>query len=273
MAESIRGGLSLGLSAYSFWSVDIGGFEGNPSPGIYKRWVAWGLLCSHSRLHGSGSYRVPWAIDEGEGGVGADKKEGKESATAVLRKFVHLKCRLMPYLYSQASVAVKGGLPLSLRAMFVEFPEDQTCWYLDRQFMVGSSLLCAPVFSAEGEGEVELYLPKGRWTSWWTDEVVEGGGWRKEKHGFGTLPLYVREGSVLVLGKEGEKRTVYDYCGDVAVKMYLPSEGSKTELVDSDGSHKGELKATKDGKAEKGWRVEGVGLKALKGSWKVEVVG
>jgi len=180
MAESLRGGLSLGLSAYPFWSVEIGGFEGSPGPGIYKRWVAFGLLCSHSRLHGSGSYRVPWAI-EPDDSKGADNEE---SATAVLWKFTHLKCRLMPYLYSQAMASIATGLRLSLRAMFLEFPSDPTSWFLDRQFMLGESILCAPVFDDSEKGEVEFYLPAGKWANFWTDEVVDMtiGGWRTENH-------------------------------------------------------------------------------------------
>jgi alpha-D-xyloside xylohydrolase len=270
MAESIRGGLSLGLASYPFWSVDIGGFEGSPSPGIYKRWLAWGLLCSHSRLHGSGSYRVPWAIEADSKNGGTD---GEEGATAVLRKFVKLKARLMPYLLAQAVQSVKKGWPVSLRAMFLEFPEDPTSWWLERQFMVGESLLCAPVFSEEEVGEATFYLPKGRWTSWWDDSVVEGGGWRTEKHGFETCPLYVREGSLLVLGKVGEKRTVYEYGEDAVVKGYCLGEGSKATLVDKEGKEVGEIKAVRDGKAAKGWKVEGSGARGLKGGWKLEVVG
>ena len=112
MAESLRGGLSLSLSGFGYWSHDIGGFEGT-SPGfIYKRWTAFGLLSSHSRLHGSGSYRIPWAYDE--------------EACDVLRLFTKLKCRLMPYLWQVALEAHRDGIPM-MRAMFLEFPEDPAC--------------------------------------------------------------------------------------------------------------------------------------------------
>ena len=156
MAETIRGGLSIGLSGFSFWSCDIGGFEGHPDPDIYKRWVAFGLLCSHSRLHGSNSYRVPWTID--------NDSQDAESASAVLRTFVRLKRRLMPYIYAQAMRAIKGSLPLSLRAMALEFPEDPTSWFLDRQFMLGESILVAPVMDAPGHGRLRSgrVLPAAR---------------------------------------------------------------------------------------------------------------
>jgi len=215
MAESIRGGLSLGLCGYAFWSVDIGGFEGYPPPWIYKRWVAFGLLCSHSRLHGSNSYRVPWTVDNDD--------RSDQGCSAILRTFVALKARLMPYIAAQAARSIAAGLPLSLRAMCLEFPDDPTAWFLDRQFMLGESLLVAPVFAETGE--VQFYLPRGRWTNFFSGEVKEGPGWVEERHGFETLPLYVREGAVLPLGREGETRTVYDFVREVEVKTYGIGEG------------------------------------------------
>jgi alpha-D-xyloside xylohydrolase len=237
MAESVRGGLSLGLCGYAFWSVDIGGFEGYPPPWIYKRWVAFGLLCSHSRLHGSNSFRVPWTVD--------DDDKSEQGCSKILAKWTALKARLMPYIFAQAQIAVKMGIPLSLRAMCLEFPDDPTSWYLDRQFMLGDSLLVAPIF--EKSGEVEFYLPKGRWTNFFTTETKDGPGWFKEKHEFDTLPLYVREDSILVLGKKGETRTVYDYAEDVEVRLYQTSKGTKTTIVDTEGEVVGELEVGEHG--------------------------
>jgi len=141
MAESLRGGLSLCLSGFGFWSHDIGGFEHTASADVYKRWCAFGLLSSHSRLHGSGSYRVPWLFDEA-GYTGP-------TASDVLRTFTKLKCRLMPYLYGAAVEAHERGVP-AMRAMLLEFPDDPGCDTLDRQYMLGGSLLVAPVFSPDG---------------------------------------------------------------------------------------------------------------------------
>ena len=112
MAESLRGGLSLAMSGFGFWSHDIGGFEGRPDPAVFKRWIPFGLLCTHSRLHGSDSYRVPWRFDE--------------ESVEVLRKFTRLKMRLMPYLYGQAVAADQNGVPV-LRPMAAEFPDDPAC--------------------------------------------------------------------------------------------------------------------------------------------------
>ncbi|KAL1952814.1 hypothetical protein VTO42DRAFT_4133 [Malbranchea cinnamomea] len=240
LAESIRGGLSIGLSSFTFWSCDIGGFEGNPPPWIYKRWVAFGLLCSHSRLHGSNSYRVPWLIDNDD--------PGADGATAVLRSFVRLKRRLMPYLYAQAVQSARKGWPLSLRATALEFPDDRTAWVAcDRQFFVGDRLLVAPVFTEKGD--VEFYLPAGRWTSLWdATQVVSGPGWRRETHGFGTLPIYVREGTVLVLGKEeGEGGFGYDWCEAPEVRLYHTKPGDTATVVDASGKEVGVLEVQADG--------------------------
>lgn len=262
LAESIRGGLSIGLSGFSFWSCDIGGFEGLPPPWIYKRWVAFGLLCSHSRLHGSSSYRVPWLIDDDDQSAG--------NCTEVLRTLVRLKRRLMPYLYAQAIESQRNGWPLSLRAMAVEFPDDPTAWFLDRQFMLGSRLLVAPVF--EESGAVQFYLPAGKWTSYWDDEVViEGPKWVSETYGFLQIPLFVREGTVLVLGRETEKSKgegfAYDWvAGGGVVKTYFTDETSEAvAVVDASGHEVGTLRANGKGEVE--------GREFLKeGEWEVKVV-
>ncbi|KAK0101278.1 hypothetical protein ONS95_006457 [Cadophora gregata] len=251
MAESVRGGLSLGLCGFSFWSVDIGGFEGSPPPWIYKRWVAFGLLCSHSRLHGSNSFRVPWTVD--------DDDSSEQGCSKTLSKWTALKARLMSYIFSQAQKAVELGIPLSLRAMCLEFPDDPTSWYLDRQFMFGDSLLVAPIF--EESGDVEFYLPKGKWTNFFTNKTKEGPGWFKEHHKFDTLPLYVRENTILVLGKWHETRTVYDYSQGVEVCLYHTTPGAKTLIVDSEGEQVGVLEIGEEGHL--------LDQEFLKGAWHV----
>ncbi|KAK4565740.1 hypothetical protein LTR86_003589 [Recurvomyces mirabilis] len=247
MAESLRGGLSLGMCGFSFWSVDIGGFEGHPDATIYKRWVQFGLLCSHSRLHGSNSYRVPWLIDNDD--------KSSTGASAVLQKFTQLKSRLMPYIFSQAMDAIKHGWPVSVRAMALEFPDDRTAWTCDQQFMLGSSLLVAPVF--DESGDVEFYLPQGKWTRFWDRKVVEGPQWVQERHDLDTLPLYIREGTILVLGKEGEKRTVYDWtvADEVEVHLYETTLDSTFELYDADGGFARTLSTTVQ---HGSWKVEGM---------------
>ena len=207
MEESLRGGLSLMMSGFGYWAHDIGGFESTSTPDVYKRWVAFGLLSSHSRLHGSTSYRVPWAYDE--------------EAVDVVRFFTKLKARLMPYLYKTAVITSKTGIP-TMRSMVLEFTEDRTCHYTDRQYMLGDSLLTAPIFNEEGMAD--YYLPAGRWTDFFTGEVKTGGSWIKEKHGYLSVPLLVKENSIVALGARDD-RPDYDYGDGVELRIYELEDG------------------------------------------------
>ncbi len=216
MAETLRAGLSLACAGFGFWSHDIGGFENTAPADVYKRWCQFGMLSSHSRLHGSGSYRVPWLFDE--------------EACDVLRKFVKLKCALMPYLYRQAVKAHEEGIPM-MRPMFLEFPGDRACETLDRQYMLGDSLLAAPVFKESGE--VEYYLPEGIWYNLLTGSEVKGGRWQKEKHDYFSLPLMVRPGTILAVGAHTE-RPDYDFYENVKLLVYLPEDCGKAETSVTD---------------------------------------
>lgn len=213
MAETLRGGLSLAMSGFAHWSHDIGGFEGTPDAGVYKRWTAFGLLSTHSRFHGSQSYRVPWLFDE--------------EAVEVTRRFTALKMRLMPYLHAAGLEAAATGVPV-MRPMALEFPDDPATAYLDRQYMLGPDLVVAPVFSADGE--VDLYLPEGTWTHLLTGERVAGGRWRRERHDVLSLPLYVRPGAVLPWGAR-EDRPDYDYLDGLTLRVFAGGEGTVTVTV------------------------------------------
>ncbi|MCI6556763.1 alpha-xylosidase [Schaalia hyovaginalis] len=213
MGETLRGGLSLAMSGFGYWSHDIGGFEGTPDPAVFKRWIAFGFLGSHSRFHGSNSVRVPWAFDE--------------EAVEITREFAHLKNRLLPYLGAAAREAVESGIPM-MRPMVLEFPEDRAVYDIDTQYMLGPSLLVAPVFSTTGE--VEVYLPAGRWTSLLSGEVVEGGRWIREVHDFRSLPLYLREDSALVWGAV-EDRPEYDWAEGATVRLVAIRDGHDSTLL------------------------------------------
>ena len=257
LAESVRGGLSLGLASFAFWTSDIGGFEGNPPAWIYKRWVAFGLLNTHSRLHGSNSYRVPWLVD-------ASSTE-PENCTDVLRHWLQLKRRLMPYIFAQAEESIANGWPTSVRAVALEFPDDPTSWYLDRQFMVGSQLLVAPVF--EEDGSVEYYLPPGQWFNFWTGEEVEGSVWNKGKYGYLQCPVFVRAGTILVLGQEHSEGG-FDYSwlsSGGEVRLYGVAEGDRAPLIDTKGDKKGLLEVDVTGGLK--------GLHTLEGTWSIRKFG
>jgi alpha-D-xyloside xylohydrolase len=224
MAETLRGGLSLAMSGFGFWSHDIGGFEGKPDPAVFKRWVVFGLLSSHTRLHGSTSYRVPWAFDEGGEAAG-------QSAVEVTRTFVKLKLSLIPYLTAVGLEAHERGIPF-MRPMQLAFPGDPAIDHLDRQYMIGDSLLVAPVFSAAGE--VTYYLPAGRWTNYLTGEEADGGVWRSETHGFDSVPLWVREGSVIVTGSVDD-RPDYDALDSPLVTVFPGDRVSSVRVISPDG--------------------------------------
>jgi len=218
MEESLRGGLSLTSSGFGFWSHDIGGFESTSTPDVYKRWCAFGLLSTHSRLHGSTSYRVPWAYDE--------------EAVDVVRFFSQLKCSLMPYLYRNAVETSKTGIPM-MRSMPLEFPGDRNCSYIATQYMLGDSLLVAPIFNENSMAE--YYLPEGIWTNYLTGEEREGGRWYREKHGYMSIPLYVKEGSIVVDGARNDN-AVYDYADGATFKVYRVKDGQTLSSVVYDGS-------------------------------------
>ena len=218
MAESLRAGLSLCLSGFGFWSHDISGFEGTAPADVYKRWAAFGLLSTHSRLHGSNSYRVPWLFGE--------------EAVDVLRKFTNLKCTLMPYLYSAAVEAHQTGVP-AMRAMLLEFPQDIPCQDLDRQYMLGERLLVAPVFTKEGD--VDYYLPAGTWTNLLDNRVVEGGRWLHEVHDFMSLPLMVRENTLLPIGAD-DQNVEYDYGKDLTLHLFALKDQARADVVDMYGN-------------------------------------
>ena len=231
MAETLRSGLSLACSGFGFWSHDIGGFESTATADVYKRWCQFGLLSSHSRLHGSSSYRVPWLFDE--------------EACDVLRKFVKLKCSLMPYLYRQAAEAHEEGIPV-MRPMFMEFPEDRACETLDRQYMLGDSLLVAPVFKESGE--VEYYVPDGKWVNLLSEQVIEGGRWRKERYDYYNLPVLVKQNSVLAVGS-CDSRTDYDFCDGVTFWLSVFEDGGigETSVTDLKGRIVMNVKAVREG--------------------------
>ena len=213
MAESLRGGLSLTMSGFGFWSHDIGGFEGTPQAWLFKRWIPFGLLSSHSRLHANYSYRVPWLFDE--------------EAVDVLRRFTTLKASLMPYLYQAARVAHLDGVPM-MRAMVVEFPDDPACTHLDRQYLLGDDLLVAPVFT--DDGTVDYYVPAGEWTHFLTGQRVSGPRWVRERHGFDSVPLLVRPGAVVPVGAVDD-RPEYDYADGVTLRAFGLADGATVTTV------------------------------------------
>lgn len=224
MRDTLRGGLSFLVSGFGFWSHDIGGFEDGddrPTPDLYKRWTQFGLLSSHSRYHGSNVYRVPWNFDQ--------------EAVENTRRYVNLKLSLMPYLYTQAAYDAKFGNPL-MRPMFLEFEDDPNVSDLATQYMFGSQILVAPIFN--DQGKAHFYLPGGKWTSLLDNKVYqapESGEWLNDKFDELSLPVLVRENTILVRNEKAI-HAEYDYTKNVDIHLYQIKEGTvSTNIVSSKG--------------------------------------
>lgn len=215
MAETLRSGLSFGMSGFGYWSHDISGFEATATPDLYRRWTQFGLLSSHSRYHGSTTYKVPWLYGE--------------KSVENTKKYTNLKLKLLPYLMAMSNEAHYHGTPI-LRSMVLEFPDDPGCEDLDMQYMFGSNLLVAPIFN--DQGLATFYVPEGegKWISFLTGKVYEGGRWYKEKFDDITLPLLARPNSVIVTGHYNDK-TMYDYADHPIVNVYEMKDGKISTII------------------------------------------
>ena len=178
MLGDLRGGLSFGLSGFSFWSHDMGGFVTASPEDIYRRWLPFGFLSSHTRAHGAPPTE-PWLISE--------------SFTDAFRDCAEMKYRLMPYVYAQAKDCSERGLPM-VRALLVEFPHDKGAWYVEDEYMFGSQILVAPLM--ESGQEREVYLPKGKWIDYQSGAVYEG-GYQTLRAGKIPAIILVRDGSLI----------------------------------------------------------------------------
>lgn len=249
MEESLRGGLSLCMSGFGYWSHDIGGFEHTSTPDVYKRWAAFGLLSSHSRLHGSQSYRVPWVYDE--------------EAVDVVRTFTKLKASLMPYLYRNAIYTSQTGIPM-MRSMVLEFTDDRNTAYLDKQYMMGDSLLVAPIFN--DKSIAQFYLPEGKWTNYFSGKTYEGGKWYKEECGYLEIPLLARENSIVAINPDAPGPD-YDYSENLTFRVFGLTGTAETTVYNMDKSEAAHIKVVRDGNTvnitvdtAKPYKVELVGL-------------
>jgi alpha-D-xyloside xylohydrolase len=179
MEAQLRGGLSLGLSGFSFWSHDIGGFTTKTPEELYRRWLPFGMLSSHTRCHGQAP-KEPW--------------EYGEAFNNYFRKADEMRYRLIPYLYAQAKISADQGVPM-LRALFVEFPDDPGSWQVDNQYLLGSDLLVAPLFE-KGTRSRNVYLPPGQWIDYQTRKQYAG-GWHQIECGELEAIILVRGGAVV----------------------------------------------------------------------------
>ena len=223
MASTLRGGLSLGVSGFSFWSHDVGGFTTKSPEDVYRRWTPFGMLTSHVRSHGEPPTE-PW--------------DYSKAFLNGFRDADNMRYKLMPYIYAQAKHASENGLPM-LRALFVEFPNDPGAWLVDDQYLFGSDMLVAPLF--ENVTERNVYLPEGKWIDYQTGKVYSK-GWHTIKAGAIPIIALVKDGAVIPHIKLAQSTKNMDwskielkvYTADAAQakgKIYLPNDSKFHELV------------------------------------------
>lgn len=210
---TLRAGLSFGLSGFSFWSHDMGGFVKSTPEDLYCRWIPFGFLTSHTRAHGAPPTE-PWLYDS-------------KRVQDVFRKSAEMKYRLMPYVYAQARECTEKGLPM-LRALFVEFPDDPGAWKVDDEYLFGSQILVAPLLESGMTGRT-VYLPEGKWIDYQTEKVYEG-GWHRIEAGSLPIIMLVRDGSVLPHLKLAQSTAEMDW-SKMNLKVYSADKKQAEGLV------------------------------------------
>lgn len=210
---TLRAGLSFGLSGFSFWSHDMGGFVKSTPEDLYCRWIPFGFLTSHTRAHGAPPTE-PWLYDS-------------KRVQDVFRKSAEMKYRLMPYVYAQAKECTEKGLPM-LRALFVEFPDDPGAWKVDDEYLFGSQILVAPLLESGMTGRT-VYLPEGKWIDYQTEKVYEG-GWHRIEAGSLPIIMLVRDGSVLSHLKLAQSTAEMDW-SKMSLKVYSADKKQAEGLV------------------------------------------
>lgn len=210
---TLRAGLSFGLSGFSFWSHDMGGFVKSTPEDLYCRWIPFGFLTSHTRAHGAPPTE-PWLYDS-------------KRVQDVFRKSAEMKYRLMPYVYAQAKECTEKGLPM-LRALFVEFPDDPGAWKVDDEYLFGSQILVAPLLESGMTGRT-VYLPEGKWIDYQTEKVYED-GWHRIEAGSLPIIMLVRDGSVLPHLKLAQSTAEMDW-SKMSLKVYSADKKQAEGLV------------------------------------------
>lgn len=222
MDATLRGGLSFGLSGFSFWSHDIGGFVVAAPENLYRRWLPFGFLTSHSRAHGAPP-KEPWLYND--------------NFVKAFRESAEIKYKLMPYIYAQAKLCTEKGLPM-VRALFVEYPDDAGAWLVEDEYLFGADILVAPMMEAGTERNV--YLPKGNWIDYQSGKTYQQ-GWNVIETGKIPAIILVRDGAVIPHAQLAQSTDKINW-SDIELKVYgdkekatgfvcLPSDNKLTDII------------------------------------------
>jgi alpha-D-xyloside xylohydrolase len=242
LKRQIPTGLDVTASGIAYWGNDIGAWQGLPKthtpvhtplidpsdardnvggyddyPELYVRWYQYGVFQPNFRTHGTRPHNEVWSY-------------GKQ-AEPILEKYLRLRYELMPYIYSLGYFTHETGAPF-MRALFMDFPNDPKVADIGDEYMFGPAFLVAPV-TAQGQTTKSVYLPAGTaWYNYWTNERVEGGQRIQVSAPIGTIPLFVRAGSIVPLGSTVE--STHEKQSIAHVKVYPGSNGEFT-LYSDDG--------------------------------------
>ena len=217
MAATLRGGLSFGLSGFSFWSHDAGGFVNRAPRELYRRWIAFGALTSHTRTHGAPP-REPWTYDS--------------AFVGDFRRAVELKYRLMPYVYAQAAASSANGWPM-VRALFFEYPDDPTAWTVEDEYLFGRDLLIAPFFDSIPHRRV--YVPPGAWIDYQTGRPYEGERWYDVAPGRIPIVVLVRNHAVIPHIDLAQSTAMMNW-SELELRVFSSDDGPVSGLVALPGS-------------------------------------
>ena len=215
LACVLRASLSFGLSGFPFYSHDVGGFSGIPSPNLYVRWAQLGMFGSHVRCHGMPP-REPWAYGE--------------EAERIFRQYDDLRYRLLPYIYSEAVECGRSSLPM-MRPLVLAYQDDPNTFTLDDQYLFGRNLLVAPILDETNRRLV--YLPGGEWVDYWSKETLSGGRWLTVDAPLHIMPLYVKAGEILPFGPKMQyvdERPL----DPLTLEIYVPAQNGRYTIHDED---------------------------------------
>jgi alpha-glucosidase (family GH31 glycosyl hydrolase) len=237
-------GINSGLTGIPYWGTDIGGFVPTPefTGELYVRWFQFGAFCTLFRSHGRvWPLRLPWGWNQGAptGDVAAETRftipEAEyHNATVepICKKYLELRYRMMPYLYSAVRECTQSGLPV-MRSLWLHYPNDPAAVARGDEYLWGRDILVAPV-TGKAATERSLYLPQGAWYDFWTNEKHDGGKEITRKVDLETLPLYVRAGAIVPMGPV-KQYTAEKVDGPLDVSVYPGADGSFL-LYEDDGS-------------------------------------
>jgi alpha-glucosidase/alpha-D-xyloside xylohydrolase len=238
--------INTGLSGIPYWGTDIGGFVPTPEflGELYVRWFQFGAFCPLFRAHGrTWHLRLPWGWNLGDLGPeetstyqGAGRPPDSELHNAevepICRKYLELRYRLMPYLYSAVRECSVTGIPI-LRALWLHYPDDSTAVARGDEYLWGRDLLVAPVVE-KGAASRRLYLPRGTWFDFWSEERIAGGREIERPVDLATMPLYARAGAIIPMGPV-KQYTSEVAAGPLTVTVYPGADGAFA-LFEDDGT-------------------------------------